>query len=569
MRGIGSAGRPCRAAVAAAMAALALAAAPAMAQTHVDHVRVEPTIPADEYGGAFDNGLQNAAVFAWNEFIALNWPAKSGTRDTADPGLPFGRRSGPLVWETFRSKVEVYPGNGNASTLPHGGAAGYNDPPDYIYDPATVHTADGRIAACPGETAKAPIAWINLDETSELGVNQTFAGIVPAADPGRKNSAPRLIRYAVKTDHVEYGYVVSPQSPYWYGAGVQGSPLSTAIANYQSVAGKTPPVDPPAPFVQLPVGTIEVKSAWRPLAPSENPRRFHTALVRYYEAGPTAGSFCWRQALWGLVGMHIIHKTESAPWFIWATFEQADNLRSAAGRTVEDDDGNLRITTPELLYKDAPSGPSLAIIGRYYCTAPGPRLYFRESSQYSGLPSGGDICVDQRFNPIPSTVIGVNQEAHRAIDAYDAQHHVAESPWRYYKLVDVQPQPFDKSTIDPASGSNASPGSFYTANAMIETDFSLGHFSGQIAANGVPTDYGAGGAPDFKNTVLAPFQGRRVIPPVNMGGCSGCHAGSAAAGGADFSFILGASDTAPETPETGMAQALPRLQRLRALLLRH
>ncbi len=552
----------------AAVMALALVGGAALAQTHADHVRVEPTIPADEFGGAFDNGLQNAAVFAWNEFIALNWPAKSGTRDSADPTQPFGVQTGPLVWETFRSKVEVYPGNGNATTPPHGGAGGYNDPPDYIYDPGTVHTQDGRIAACSGQAPGGPTAWINLDETSELGVNQTFAGIVPAVDPSGRNSAPRLIRYAVKTDHVEYDYVVSPQSPYWYGARVKGSPLATAIANYQSVAGKTPPVDPPAPFVELPVGTIEVKSAWRPLAPGENPRHFHTALVRYYEAGPTPGSFCYRQAVWGLVGMHIIHKTESAPWFVWATFEQADNVRSAAGRPVEDAEGNLRVTTPELLYKDAASGPSLSILGRYYCTAPGLRLYFRESASFSGLPSGGDICVDQRFSPIPSVVIAVNQEAHGAIDDYAAKHHVAESPWRYYKLVDVQPQPFDKSQVDPASGANASPGSFYTANAMIETDFSLGHFSGQIAANGVPTDYGPNGQPDFKNTVLLPFQGGGArIPPVNMGGCSGCHAGNAAAGGTDFSFILGASVTAPETPATGVEQALPRLQRLRQLLL--
>lgn len=551
-------------------AAFALAAGAAAAQTHADHVRVEPTIPADEFGGAFDNGLQNAAVFAWNEFIALNWPAKAGARDTADAAQPFGTQSGPLVWETFRSKVEVYPGNGNATTPPHGGASGYNDPPDYIYDPGTVHTSDGRIPACTGEPPSAPTAWINLDETSELGVNQAFAGIVPAADPGGKNSAPRLIRYAVKTDHVEYDYVVSPQSPYWYGASAQGSPLATAIANYQSVAGKNPPVDPPAPFVDLPVGTIEVKSAWRPLAPGENPRRFHTALVRYYEAGPISGSFCYRQAVWGLVGMHIIHKTQSAPWFIWATFEQADNLRSASGRTVEDDDGNPRVTTPELVYKDAASGPSLSIVGRYYCTAPGPRLYFRESAHYSGLPSGGDICVDQRFNPIPSVVIAANAEAHQAIDAYTAKHRVADSPWRYYKLVGVQPQPFDKSAIVPGSGSNTSSGTFCTADAMIESDFTLGHFSGQIAANGVPTDYSPSGKPDFKNTVLAPFQGGGArIPPVNMGGCSGCHAGSAAAGGTDFSFILGASVTAPETPATGMAQALPRLQHLRGLLLRH
>jgi hypothetical protein len=421
--------------------------------------------------------------------------------------------------------------------------------------------ASRRAHPPPGSIWTTPASWAST---------RLSRASVPPPTPNGKNSAPRLICCAVKTDHVEYAYIVSPQTPYWYGASLQSSPHATAIANYQSVVGKTPPVDPPAPFVDLPVGSIEVKSAWRPLAPGENPRRFHTALVRYYEAGRTPGSFCYRQAMWGMLGIHIIHKTQSAAWFIWATFERADNLRSAGGRTVEDDDGALRITTPELLYKDAASGPRLSIVGRYYCTAPGPRRYFRESKQYSGLPSGSDICVDQRFDPIPATVTAINAEAHQAIDAYTAQHRVADSPWHYYKLVGVQPQPFDKSEIAPGTGSNSSPGTFYTADAIIETDFSLGHFSGQIAANGVPTDYGPGGTPDFKNTLLASFQGGGArIPPVNMGGCSGCHAGSAAAGGTDFSFIFGASVTAPETLATGMAQALPRLQHLRTLLLRH
>ena len=87
-------------------------------------------------------------------------------------------------------------------------AGGYNDPPADIGEKAKVGTADGRIAACTGQTP-APIAWINLDETSEIGVNQMFAGIVPKLDPAGKNTAPQRIRYAVKTRRIEYDYVVA------------------------------------------------------------------------------------------------------------------------------------------------------------------------------------------------------------------------------------------------------------------------------------------------------------------------------------------------------------------------
>jgi hypothetical protein len=521
--------------------ALALGVAPAVAQTHRDHVRVEPTIPADEDGGAFDNGLVNAAVFAWNEFIALNWPAQPRTRDIAAGERFFGTVPGPLVWETFRSKVEVYPGTAGAAP-PHGGLGGYADPPDYIYAAAQVGAPDGRVKPCSGERPQ-PIAWINLDETSEIGVNQTFAGIVPKHDPSGHNSAPQLIRYAVKTHHVEYLYVV--QNQYWY----QSPSLSQAVNNYRAAYGSDPPRDPATPFVKLPVGTIEVKTAWRPLAPGEDPRRFHTAVVRYYEtAKPPPGNYCFRQQIWGLVGMHIIHKTPSAPWLIWATFEQADNHLTPDRQTVEDAEGNIRVTTPELVYKDDPKTPTVSIVGTQYCAAPGPRPFLREAKQYTGLPTGGDVCVDQRFHPIADVITEVNGEAHQAIDAYTALHAITTSPWRYYKLINVQPQPFDKSQIQYGPGVNLGPSTYYTANGVIETDYSLGVFSGQIAADGAPTDFTSQGQPGFKNVVLLPFQGRSVIPPVNMGGCTGCHSGSAAAYGTDFSFILGQTTSVPETP---------------------
>jgi hypothetical protein len=85
-------------------------------------------IPADEHGGAVDNGLQNAAVFASNELIALNWSAIPKSRDNPAGKAFFGTGTGPVVWETFRSGIDVYPGTGGSVT-PHGDAGGYNDPP--------------------------------------------------------------------------------------------------------------------------------------------------------------------------------------------------------------------------------------------------------------------------------------------------------------------------------------------------------------------------------------------------------------------------------------------------------
>src|SRR5687768_4579248 len=67
-------------------------------------------------GGAPNATMQQAAAFAWQEFIALNWPAVNQTggvvnnafvkqRDVPDQNCKFGdpNCNGPLVWETFRS----------------------------------------------------------------------------------------------------------------------------------------------------------------------------------------------------------------------------------------------------------------------------------------------------------------------------------------------------------------------------------------------------------------------------------------------------------------------------------
>jgi hypothetical protein len=97
----------------------------------------------------------------------------------------------------------------------------------------------------------------------------------------------------------------------------------------------------------------------------------------------------------------------------------------------------------------------VSIAGTQYCAAPA-RLYFREAKQYAGLPTGGAICVDQRFHPTSPVVVGINAEAHKAIETCNALHHITTSLWRYYKLVNVQPQPSTRairSNMTPAPGS--------------------------------------------------------------------------------------------------------------------
>ena len=89
------------------------------------------------------------------------------------------------------------------------------------------------------------------------------------------NTSPQLIRFAVKANHVEYDYVAKNQ--YFLPNNVQ-TPATNNVNAYTA----SPPVAPTPPFISFMPGTVEIKSAWRPLNAYDNPARFHVQTVRFY-----------------------------------------------------------------------------------------------------------------------------------------------------------------------------------------------------------------------------------------------------------------------------------------------
>jgi hypothetical protein len=300
---------------------------------------------------------------------------------------------------------------------------------------------------------------------------------------------------------------------------------------------------------------VELKAAWRPLTAAEAASgRFHTATIRYYETNNLKLP-CYREDVWGLVGLHIIAQTAHSPWVLWATFEQADNILTAGGQPTEDANGEVIVpqdvspTSPALASDPSQLNPKVAIQGgQPYCSAPGSRLFFQENPGLSALPANGRICVNTRWHPISDSIIAVNQLAHTTLQNYlntVSNGGAATSPWLNYKLVNVQAIPVNQDSVgyDPAS--------YYTANSVIETDYSLGMFSGDLTNQGAPSNVqpgpGGQGTQPYYNTTLLPFQGVGAVPPqVNMGGCAGCH-GFSAQTGRNFSFALGNNVLAPES----------------------
>lgn len=551
---------------------------------------VSSTVPQElnpAGGGAPTASLAQAAAFAWQEFIALNWPAvaqtgKPGQRDTPDPKCRFGdpECAGPLVWETFRGKVEIFPGQGTPPGYP--GAQG---DPSLGYDALPVYTYASAIPAC--ATPSTSAAWINLDETDQITLDSMYAGAAPVK--AANNSSPQLIRFLAKANRAEYVYVATNK---WWTSLTPA--VRAATKTYLETNQKSPPAGS-SQYVSLPLNTIETKAGWRVLnAAEQKSGRFHTARVRYYETKNDAP--CYHEDTWGLVALHIIQKTASAPYFIYATFEQADNILTAAGTPVEDEDGAIRTplpncradqvapcpTTPSVTLDDTatvdasgvPPQVDLVPANAAYCTTstgspPKNRLYY-QNSDLAALPSGGFICINYRDNAIPPTIVQANQAAHSAIRAYNAQQRIPNSPWLYYKLINVQYQPIDKDyagiyrTNDPSTGHN--PASYHLANIVVETNRSLQLFSGglvQSGFTGANSDYesqfSSGGTGIHRNIYYGGGQ-------YNMGGCMGCHGSQGQHQQGDFSVILAnGAVKMPEVPATPTAKGPSPVARNRNL----
>lgn len=550
-------------------------------------VTVSSRLPADlnpgRVGGAPNATLDQAAAFAWQEFIALNWPARMqrgrlGDRDNPGTDCLFGGvpnpaanpqptdcATRPLTWQTFRGKAEIFPARPN-SVL-------YDALPNY----AGLYTS--TIPPCPGVTPSAQPVWINLDETSEIGLAGMYAGAGPKSDPN--NSAPQLIRFMAKANRQEFGYAKRINAR----DGVSQAML-TATSTYVQSYGSPPQGS--TRYVSLPTNTIEIKAGWRQLGPNDDASHFHTTRVRYYEPRGPHGTQCYLEATWGLVALHIIRKTQTAPYFIYATFEQTENIRTASGTPTERPDGTVVArqpcradqsapcpTTPTTVYQDtgdpnAQPNVSLRPAGAAYCDsaagAIGSRLYYHNivtAGTQTQVPIGGPVCINARQHPIPPTIIAANQTAQAAIAAYNRLNGITHSPWSYYRLTNVQYRPM-ALTRPGTLYAGPDPATFYQSNSVVESNYSLQNFSGRLVF-----DRAAGGLTGAKSDFASRFGNATACPPNNpgcttavaalyyrrpgvryasgydMGGCMGCH-GTAQRGGTDFSFIFGSVVRGPE-----------------------
>lgn len=219
-------------------------------------------------------------AFSWQSFVALNWPA-----DSAGNPLPvqIGDSAAALrVWERYA-------------------------------DAATLFWGDTVGAACGGSAGGRPF----LVQMAKNGdVVDPHASFDEAVGGPLLDRNLNFVLFQKKVNPDEEGYLTS--------------------AGLLTVAGQQA-----AKEIRFPAGTadsvgaIELKAAWRILLPEagdDTTRYYHHPAVIYVPASQSAThrAQCVN-AIVGLVGLHILHKTSVFPQWIWSTFEHEDNAPTCVG----------------------------------------------------------------------------------------------------------------------------------------------------------------------------------------------------------------------------------------------
>ena len=348
-----------------------------------------------EQAGDFAKVQREFDLNAWQMFLALNWP-------TNDQGQPAPRIEdtafGAPHWTLWHSSSSIFQSRG---FVPEScGKAPQQR--QYVLSRNLAAPVSAGLPAfrAPNEASVASrstrflgvISAVGELNVSKLGgdIKQAFSG--PLIDQNGN-----FVFYEIMIDPNEVNYLCDNKL---YN-------INGQVA-FSSSGGK---VDMPIGHPQQNwSGSFELKLAWKVMDGTgdhkDEASRFFTQQAEIIDQGDD-GKPVKKTVQVGLVGMHIGHKSETSPQWIWATFEHVDNLDvdQVAHR-------NLR--------------PSFFDPGCPLCTVnvqpqpdPRTRLYPRTPVQVS------------RTIPIPADKVALNREAQAALAKLG-------SVWQYYELIDTQ-----------------------------------------------------------------------------------------------------------------------------------
>jgi hypothetical protein len=337
----------------------------------------------------------NFDYFSWQSFIALNWPAATGSRGTPDqpnnPSVFLNAASGtPVVWGTYKDSFDLF-GQGDQR-------------------PSPWESPDSPVKACTtSQAGQKTLIFITKGNTPLMQTKQAFS--LPLID-----QQSNYVYYDIRYDQAEYNFIrgqdTDPTS--WLYLLKNLAPKENAQFGVQMPMTTTTPTNT--------LGSIMIKAAWRIKTSKDDVSRFYSTAAQIYN--PQTKSCTPATVL--LVGLHIAHKIDPFTEWVWSTFEQIDNV-------PPDSDISPKPSPPPNGYSfnNGTDKPPTAN-GYNYRPAPSP------------VPSPSPVQVT-RVNPIPNTPPGAST---RDFNTY-YQQLLKGTVWQYYELVVTQ-WPFNPGL--PANG---------------------------------------------------------------------------------------------------------------------
>jgi hypothetical protein len=484
-----------------------------------------PQLPGDvdidlktklEKAGQFPQVQREFDLNAWQMFLSLNWP----TNNQGGPAPQITDTSfGAPRWTLWHNSSTIFQVNGA--------------PPQACGQPPTAGVlALNRDLSKPVSKGLTPFI-LQANETANPRATR-FLGVISAVgelnvanignDIQQAFTGPLIDQYG---NFVYYEIMIDPNEVK-YLCGTKLYNINGQV-DFSKAGGK---VDMPTGHPdQDSSGSFELKLAWRimkpcdpakPKDPCDDMSRFFVEDAYIKDLGPD-GAELQRKVKVGLVGMHIAHKSETSPQWIWATFEQVDNL------SVD------QVAHPNLhaSFND-PNCPICVTDVQPQQNAQ--KVYPRIPVQVS------------RTIPIPADKVALNAQVAAAL----AKVGKTGSVWQYYQLIDTQwPTGPKTPPASPTGGlpdavtnkSGGNPTPVFLTNVTMETYFQSGNQpachqeEGQGEVAGCPKTY----ATLVPGTAIPAYTPEPVLwneklnngtTPVTPGlstqilateGCMGCH----------------------------------------------
>jgi hypothetical protein len=245
------------------------------------------------------NNQSQADCFAWQEFIALNWPTN---------GNNFGQPNdySPVAWETYMPKDVLFQPEGTK-------------PPVWgtLVSPAFAtkfKTQKFLIKSNKTKLLTFSAKFADIDTIKGLDPNQA----APFGKPnwlGAQNGTN--VWYEIMLNKDYYDFVVNNG---YYNAIVQHDSVQKGI-----------PINFPQGVYNGAVGAIELKAAWMEVDSIQSAKWQRYKLSKAVVMDAYTGQL--RNTTVALVGLHILHKTQNQPTWVWATFEHIDNVPNTTNET--------------------------------------------------------------------------------------------------------------------------------------------------------------------------------------------------------------------------------------------